>query len=146
MASVRQFQVTFDGAEPERVARFWCEVLGYVVPPPPTGFATWDEFDRALPAEQQGSAFACVDPSGVGPRLFFQRVPEGKVVKNRVHIDVFPDTSMEIEVQRLIDAGASVVEERQDPLEGYIDPCVWTVMLDPEGNEFCVIEQLSHRP
>src|SRR3954465_3750175 len=88
MGSVRQIQVTFDCAEPERVARFWCEVLGYVVPPPPEGFATWADFDRALPAERQGSAFACVDPSGVGPRLFFQRVPEGKVVKNRVHLDV----------------------------------------------------------
>jgi Glyoxalase-like domain len=88
MASVKQFQVTFDCAEPERVARFWCEVLGYVVPPPPKGFATWGDFDRTLPPERQGSAFACVDPSGVGPRLFFQRVPEGKVVKNRVHLDV----------------------------------------------------------
>jgi hypothetical protein len=77
MASVKQIQVTFDCAEPERVARFWCEVLGYVVPPPPEGFATWDDFDRALPPEHQGSAFACIDPSGVGPRLFFQRVPEG---------------------------------------------------------------------
>jgi Glyoxalase-like domain len=76
MASVKQFQVTFDCAEPERVARFWCEVLGYVVPPPPEGFATWDDFNRSLPPEQQGSAFACVDPSGTGPRLFFQRVPD----------------------------------------------------------------------
>ena len=65
MASVKQIQVTFDCAEPERVARFWCEVLGYVVPPPPEGFATWDDFDRALPPEHQGSAFACIDPSGV---------------------------------------------------------------------------------
>src|SRR5213082_4162370 len=88
MAPVKQIQVTFDCAEPERVARFWCEVLGYVVPPPPEGFATWDDFDRALPPEHQGSAFACVDPSGVGPRLYFQRVPEGKVVKNRVHLDL----------------------------------------------------------
>ena len=78
MASVKRIQVTFDCAEPERVARFWCEVLGYVVPPPPAGFATWDDFDRALPPEHQGSAFACIDPSGAGPRLFFQRVPESK--------------------------------------------------------------------
>ena len=56
MASVKQIQVTFDCAEPERVARFWCEVLGYVVPPPPEGFATWDDFDRALPPEHQGSS------------------------------------------------------------------------------------------
>jgi hypothetical protein len=85
MASVRQFQVTFDRAEPERVARFWCEVLGYVVPPPPAGFATWDDFDRSLPPEDQGSWFACVDPSSVGPRLYFQRVPAGESegTKNR---------------------------------------------------------------
>jgi Glyoxalase-like domain len=84
---VRQFQVTFDCAEPERVARFWCEVLGYVVPPPPAG-ATWEAFERALPPERQGSAYACTDPTGVGPRLFFQHVPEGKVVKDRLHLDV----------------------------------------------------------
>jgi Glyoxalase-like domain len=94
MASVKQFQVTFDCAEPERVARFWCEVLGYVVPPPPEGFATWDDFDRALPPEDQGSWFACIDPSGAGPRLFFQRVPEGKVVKNRLHLDVRVGTGL----------------------------------------------------
>jgi Glyoxalase-like domain len=69
MTSVKQFQVTFDCAEPERVARFWCEVLGYVVPPPPEGFATWDDFNRTQPPEEQGSRFACTDPSGVGPRL-----------------------------------------------------------------------------
>src|ERR1700722_3535258 len=84
MTSVKQIQVAFDCAEPERVARFWCEVLGYVVPPPPEGFATWADYDRALPPEDQGSWFACIDPSGAGPRLYFQRVPEGKVVKNRL--------------------------------------------------------------
>ncbi|WP_394331494.1 VOC family protein [Streptomyces thermolilacinus] len=63
-------------------------VLGYVVPPPPDGFATWDDFHRAQPPEERGSWFACVDPSGVGPRLYFQRVPEGKTAKNRVHLDV----------------------------------------------------------
>jgi hypothetical protein len=58
VASVKQFQVTFDCAEPARVARFWSEVLGYVSPSPPEGFATWDDFDRTLPRERQGSAFA----------------------------------------------------------------------------------------
>lgn len=84
MSSIRQFQVTFDCKEPERVARFWCEVLGYVVPPPPEGFATWEEFDRSQPPEEQGSWFGCSDPSGVGPRLYFQRVPEEKAeTRNR---------------------------------------------------------------
>ena len=143
MASVKQIQVTFDCAEPERVARFWCEVLGYVVPPPPEGFATWDDFDRALPPERQGSAFACIDPSGVGPRLFFQRVPEGKVVKNRLHLDVRVGTglvgeerlaALEAECARLVALGA--VRVRLLPADGYDESCL--VMRDIEGNEFCL--------
>ena len=143
MASVKQIQVTFDCAEPERVARFWCEVLGYVVPPPPEGFATWDDFDRALPPEHQGSAFACVDPSGVGPRLFFQRVPEGKVVKNRLHLDVRVGTglvgeerlaALEAECARLVALGA--VRMRLLPADDYDESCL--VMQDIEGNEFCL--------
>jgi hypothetical protein len=141
MASVKQFQVTFDCAEPERVARFWCEVLGYVVPPPPEGFATWDDYDRALPPEDQGSWFACIDPSGVGPRLFFQRVPEGKVVKNRVHLDVRVGTglvgeerlaALEAECARLIALGA--VRVRLLPADDDNESCI--VMQDIEGNEF----------
>src|ERR1700754_462709 len=73
-ATVRQFQVTFDCAEPERVARFWCEVLGYVL--------------------HEEYASVALDPMGVGPRLYFQRVPEGKVVKNRVHLDVRVGTGL----------------------------------------------------
>ncbi|MFK4085574.1 VOC family protein [Kribbella sp. NPDC020789] len=143
MASVRQVQVTFDCAVPERVARFWCEVLGYVVPPPPEGFASWDEFDAALPADQQGSAFACVDPTGVGPRLFFQRVPEGKVVKNRVHLDVRVGTGMvgaerlaalQAEAARLEKLGASVFQVQE--ADGINESCI--TMLDVEGNEFCL--------
>ena len=115
MASVKQGQVTFDCAEPEPVARFWCEVLGYVVPPPPEGFASWGDFDRSLPPEDRSSWFACVDPSGAGPRLFFQRVPEGKVVKNRLHLDVRVGTglvgeerlaTLEAECARLVALGA----------------------------------------
>src|SRR3954451_10534641 len=143
MASAKQFQVTFDCAEPERVARFWCEALGYVVPPPPEGFASWDEFDRSLPAERQGTAFACVDPSGVGPRLFFQRVPEGKLVKNRVHLDVRVGTglvgeerlaALEAECTRLEALGAVrgqlLLADEED------ESC--QVMQDIEGNEFCL--------
>ena len=143
MASVKQFQVTFDCAEPERVARFWCEVLGYVVPPPPAGFATWGDFDRALPPEAQGSRFACTDPTGVGPRLFFQRVPEGKVVKNRVHLDVRVGTglvgeerlaALEAECARLVPLGA--VRVRLLPADDDNESCI--VMQDIEGNEFCL--------
>jgi catechol 2,3-dioxygenase-like lactoylglutathione lyase family enzyme len=143
MASVRQVQVTFDCANPERVARFWCEVLGYVLPPPPPGFATWDEFEASLPAERHGSAFACVDPTGAGPRLFFQRVPEPKTAKNRVHLDlaVGGGRSTPIEerrrrvgaaVERAVAGGATPLKAHDEPGEH------WVVMQDPEGNEFCL--------
>jgi hypothetical protein len=141
MASVKQVQIAFDCAEPERLARFWCEVLGYVVPPPPKGFASWEEFDRTLPPEEQGSAYACIDPSGVGPRLFFQRVPEGKVVKNRVHLDVRVGTglvgdervaALEAECARLVALGA--VRVRLQLADGVNESCLG--MQDIEGNEF----------
>jgi hypothetical protein len=126
MASVKQFQVTFDCAEPERVARFWCEVLGYVVLP-----------------EDDGPASACVDPSGVGPRLYFQRVPEGKVVKNRLHLDVRVGTglvgeerlaALDAECARLLPLGAARV--RLLLADGENESCL--VMQDVEGNEFCL--------
>ena len=143
MASVKAVQVTFDCAEPERVARFWCEVLGYVVPPPPEGFASWDDFDRSLPPEHQGEWFACNDPEGVGPRLFFQRVPEGKVAKNRVHLDVRVGTglvgderlaTLEAECARLVPLGAAHVQTLY--ADGINESCI--VMQDIEGNEFCL--------
>ncbi|HXH80167.1 VOC family protein [Nocardioides sp.] len=143
MGSVRQVQVTFDCAEPERVARFWCEVLGYVVPPSPEGNDSWDDYDRSLPAERQGSAFACADPTGAGPRLFFQRVPEGKVVKNRLHLDVRVGTglvgeerlaALEAECARLVPLGAVRVQLLEADEEN--ESCL--VMQDVEGNEFCL--------
>lgn len=143
MTTVRQVQVTFDCAEPERVARFWCAVLGYVVPPPPPGFDSWADLDASLPAERRGAAYACVDPTGVGPRLFFQRVPEGKVAKNRLHLDVRVGTglvgeervaALEAECARLLPLGATrvrllVADEEEES-------CL--VMQDVEGNEFCL--------
>ncbi|ATL32508.1 VOC family protein [Streptomyces formicae] len=142
MTSIKQVQVTFDCAEPARVARFWCEVLGYVIPPPPEGFATWSDFDRTLKPEHRGSA-ACVDPTGVGPRLFFQRVPEGKVVKNRLHLDVRVATglvgeervaALEAECARLIPLGAVRLELLV--ADGDYESCL--LMQDVEGNEFCL--------
>jgi len=141
MATVRQVQVTFDCAEPERLARFWCEVLGYVTPEPPEGFATWDDFNRTLPPEEQDSWFACTDPAGAGPRLFFQRVPEGKVVKNRVHLDVRVGTglvgderlaTLEAESARLTALGAKHIRTMLADEEN--ESCI--VMQDIEGNEF----------
>ncbi len=126
MSGIKQFQVTFDCAEPERLARFWCEVLGYVVPEGAAGDDSWS---------------ACVDPTGVGPRLYFQRVPEGKAVKNRVHLDVRVGTgltgperlaALEAECARLIPLGAVHVQTLYDSTNSCIP------MLDIERNEFCV--------
>lgn len=142
MTSVRQVQVTFDCAEPRRVARFWCEVLGYVMPPP-EGFASWEEAERDLPEEERGAWAACTDPTGAGPRLYFQRVPEGKVVKNRVHLDVRAGTGLEgderlavlqAESARLVALGAR--EVRVMRADGENESCI--VMQDVEGNEFCL--------
>ncbi|MFE5601711.1 VOC family protein [Streptomyces coelicoflavus] len=143
MPSIKQVQITFDCAEPERVARFWCEVLGYVAPSPPEGFATWDDANLALPPEERDAWFACSDPAGVGPRLFFQRVPEGKVAKNRVHLDVRTGTGLvgderlavlEAESARLVALGA--VQQRVLLADEENESCI--VMQDVEGNEFCL--------
>lgn len=128
---MRKVQVTFDCAKPELLARFWCEVLGYVLPP------------SAQESELDASWSACVDPSGVGPRLYFQRVPEDKVMKNRVHLDVRVGTGLvgaerlsvlEAECDRLVALGARRV--RLLAADGVEESCI--VMRDIEGNEFCL--------
>src|SRR2546427_2654215 len=139
------FQVTFDCAAPDRLARFWATTLGYQIPDPPDGFATWEDLlrDRNIPEERWNSASALEDPDGIGPRIFFQRVPEGKTVKNRVHLDVNVGggrktpieerrNRVDAEVVRLIAAGATKV----GPMDEHEED--WVVMQDPEGNEFCL--------
>ena len=113
-------QVVFDCAQPEALAVFWAEALGYIV--------------QEQGAEWEGRGAAIIDPDGVGPRVWFQRVPEGKVVKNRVHLDVnVGQDEIEVAAFRLEALGASrltgVLEEDGERL---------IVMADPEGNEFCL--------
>ncbi|WP_435058712.1 VOC family protein [Streptomyces sp. bgisy060] len=143
MPSIREFQVTIDCADPVRLARFWCEVLGYVMPSPPEGFAAWEDYHRSLPPEKQPVYFACSDPSGKGPRVLFQRVPEGKVVKNRVHLDVRAGTGLvgaerltvlEAECARLVALGAVHLKTLVADEEN--ESCI--LMQDIEGNEFCL--------
>lgn len=143
MAMIKKVQITFDCAEPERVGRFWCEVLGYVAPPPPEGFATWDAFNLSLPPENRDAWFSCSDPTGVGPRLYFQRVPEGKTAKNRVHLDVRVGTGLvgeerlavlEAECARLVALGA--VRGKLLLADEENESCL--NMQDVEGNEFCL--------
>ena len=145
--SAREVQVTFDCADPAALAAFWCEVLGYRIDPPPPGFATWDQALDAfgVPPEERNSRSAASPGEGdSGPRLFFQRVPEGKSAKNRVHLDVrvAPGTkgdermsALAAEAVRLADLGATQVR-RIEP-DGRMEAgFIW--MEDPEGNEFCL--------
>jgi catechol 2,3-dioxygenase-like lactoylglutathione lyase family enzyme len=141
----RTFQVTFDCADPARLAAFWSDVLGFPVQDPPAGFASWDDALAAMgvPPERRNDASAIIDVTS-GRRVFFQRVPEGKAAKNRVHLDVraAPDlegdarmAALEAEAERLASLGATRLERHEPapPLgAGHI------IMADPEGNEFCL--------
>jgi glyoxalase superfamily protein len=139
-------QVVFDCADPDRLARFWATALHYRVQDPPDGFTSWEAWlaDAGVPESEWNSASAIVDPEGAGPRVYFQRVPEGKVVKNRVHLDLNASSKREVgsdegrrrvdsEVERLRSEGATVVRPGGEERGEY-----WVVMQDPEGNEFCV--------
>ncbi len=150
----RHVQVTFDAHDPRTLSTFWRDVLGYVHPGPPgvdlppgaDPLAAWDDFleQVGVPEEQRNTRSAIEDPDGRGPRLFFQQVPEDKVAKNRVHLDVRAApglqgdermAALEAECDRLVALGATRVrrDEPAPPMSaGFI------VMADPEGNEFCL--------
>lgn len=138
------FQVTFDARDPAALARFWAIALGYERQPPPPGFDSWEAFAeaRGIPADRWGDYDALVDPDGRGPRLFFQRVPEGKTAKNRVHLDVDAGAGIADESERhaAIEAHAARLEDAGGRMVGRFDEPTgwWIVMQDPEGNEFCV--------
>jgi predicted enzyme related to lactoylglutathione lyase len=89
-------------------------------------------------SERNPNEYEVSDPAGGGTPLYFMNVPEPKAVKNRMHVDVGTDRSLEDEVARLVAAGGTLVELRQDP-PTYANPDTLAVMLDPEGNEFCVL-------
>jgi len=80
-----------------------------------------------------------VDPDG-GPALLFQVVPEEKVAKNRVHLDLVPDATRDAEVARLLDLGATLVGDHRRP-----DGTGWVTLADPAGNEFCVERSAAER-
>jgi Glyoxalase-like domain len=144
-------QLAIDCTEPRLLVPFWCEALGYVPEPPPGGHSSWNDYwremgvpDDELPTDHD-AADSIVDPAGVGPRVFFQVVPEAKSVKNRVHLDLkisggravpLPERRerIEAEAKRLEALGATRV--RVNSTEGLDHYGV--VMQDPEGNEFCV--------
>ncbi len=110
--------ITFDCAGPYALATFWSAVTGWPV-------------DAESEPDDDEVGLSAPDPL---PMLLFIRVPEGKVVKNRVHLDIGPlERTRDEEVERLTGLGGRVLDDRRTP-EGR----GWIVMADPEGNEFCV--------
>jgi predicted enzyme related to lactoylglutathione lyase len=114
--------VTIDAHDPRALAEFWAEVLGWKIGEGVNEIEVWIE--RELN-----------DPNNTGfPDILFLKVPDSKVVKNRLHLDLRPDDQA-AEVTRLESLGAKKVDIGQST-----DPdTTWVVMADPEGNEFCVL-------
>jgi hypothetical protein len=139
---VARFQIVVDSRDPLVLGEFWRTALGYVREDPPPGYDSWEQWADTFGIPREAWCDSAVDPDGVLPRLFFQPVPEPKVVKNRLHLDIqasdpaaSPDErrrAVDADVVRLTGAGATV-RTAVDSAEGY-----WVVMQDPEGNEFCV--------
>jgi hypothetical protein len=116
--------VVFDCHDPLALARFWSEVTGR-----PMGND-----------DEEAWVDITDDPDSMVPDLLFQRVPEGKTVKNRVHLDLEPSIPREEEVERILGLGATMEADRRNP-----DGTGWVVLLDPEGNEFCVLRSAAER-
>ena len=117
-------QITFDCADAYTLAQFWSQV-----------------FERPLHDDDNpGDPMALIEFEA-GPGVLFIGVPEGKSVKNRLHLDVMPtDRTRDEEVERLLGVGATLYEDhRRDDGTG------WVTMLDPEGNEFCVERSRAER-
>jgi hypothetical protein len=119
-------ELAIDCADPAALARFWCAVLDYEVQ---------DEDDEIVTIGSPAVPGGRTRPGPVPPALTFARVPEGKTVKNRLHIDINPtDRPQDDEVRRLLDLGARHADVGQGDVS-------WVVLTDPEGNEFCVLAE-----
>jgi len=139
------FQVTLDAHDPAVLAAFWAEAMGYVEESPPPGYDSWEAFatETGIPEDQGDRYRAIIDPAGVGPRFFFQKVPESKTAKNRMHLDLNVGGGRRASEEErrdrvggaaaLLDGlGATVVRAMEE------QGSFWIVMQDPEGNEFCL--------
>lgn len=122
VSSIRN--VSFDCPNPYDLAQFWSGVVGHPVHP------------ECAPGDDE----VVIEPPG-GPRLYFQAVPEDKVVKNRVHVCLQPeDGDRDAEVDRLLARGATMAVDHRTP-----DGGGWAVLQDPAGNEFCVTRSPAER-
>lgn len=119
--------ITIDSHQPDEIARFWAEAMGWAEDPD----------DPNLPEHDEAAIYS-PDRSQV---MLFERVPEGKTVKNRMHLDLMPtDRTREEAVEQLRGLGATVYADFRQP-----DGSGWVVMQDPDGNEFCVESSQAER-
>lgn len=127
--ALRWYSIVVDAADPATIARWWAEVLDwqivYEAPDEVVIVPGWVDAQRAADTPWQER----------GPGMVFVPVPEGKTVKNRIHIDVAPHLSDDraAEIARLLALGATRVDVGQS------GDVTWDVFADPEGNEFCVL-------
>ncbi|MGC3953931.1 MAG: VOC family protein [Propionicimonas sp.] len=142
-----EFGITFDCSDAPRLARFWAGALGYVEAPPPPGWASWEQFltDHRVPAEEWSDGAVIRPPDGEGPSISFLKVPESKLVKNRVHLDLKVSGGRhlppEVRQERIRARAAALLAEgatvlREECVDGRLDHLV---LADPEGNEFCIV-------
>ncbi len=109
--------VTYDCADPGAIARFWAAVTGWAL-----------HAEDLKPGHEE---YSVGPPATGGIRLYFVGVPEPKVTKNRVHLDVIPPGEQQREMARLVELGACVLAEQPADVP-------WVILADPEGNEFCL--------
>ena len=143
------FDITIDCHDPDAQVAFWCLALGYRPKPPPEGFETWRAWylSVGVPEDELGDGDCqdrVEDPTGVGPSIWFQPVPEPKTVKNRVHVDIRLSEGRSVPVEQraerveakaaLLEAAGATRLTRLSGVEGHYG----VVMQDPEGNEFCL--------
>jgi hypothetical protein len=129
----RLTEISLDCHNPDLLATFWTGVLGWVVLHREPGLVEIGPAGR-----DDAELLAAVRSGPVAPTIFLAQVPEEKVVKNRVHFDVSPvDRSQDDEVERILALGATQADVGQTGEES------WTVLADPEGNEFCVLRSLA---
>lgn len=132
--ALKWYTIVVDCKDPQAQARWWAEALDWAVVYDTPDEAVAVPKEAAEEEDQPAADLATWMRRGQG--LVFVPVPERKEVKNRLHIDLAPHTSQDrdAEIQRLLDLGATTVDVGQDGSE-----VTWTVLADPEGNEFCVL-------
>ncbi len=136
----RQVQIAIDCHDPHALNRFWAELMQYepedhhdqILELLAAGHLTEDETTTIDGRRAFRTAAACRDTAGPGPRLLFQQVPEDKLAKNRMHLDVRTGDDSDKVIARCIELGATWL------WDGRQGPHTWVTLADPEGNEFCV--------